>query len=52
MSLRYHSAPRDLHALAMGGGDPDAIRELTAGQYSKNFIVLRAVLKDAWPGRR
>jgi HEXXH motif-containing protein len=48
MRVAYHRIARCLFdALAVGGGGPDAIGELAAGQYSKHVILVRGVLAAA-----
>lgn len=47
MTLAHHPRPVRFDALAAGDGGPDAIRELAAAQYSKHFILVRAVLNVA-----
>jgi HEXXH motif-containing protein len=48
MNLRYHQLPKDLFdSLAAEGGEPDAVRELCASQYSKHVLLLRSVLAAA-----
>ena len=48
MSVRIHRIARSLFdALAAGGGGAEAIRELTAAQYSKHVILLRGVVSAA-----
>ena len=48
MSAAYHRIARGpFEDLAAGGGGPDAIRELAAGQYSKHVILIHGVLAAA-----
>jgi HEXXH motif-containing protein len=48
MSNRIHRMPRRLfEALAAGGGGVEAIRELSAAQFSRHVILLRGVVEAA-----
>lgn len=51
--LGYHAIPQvQFQALARGGGDVDAIRQLVAAQHSKHVILVRAVAEMARHGDR
>src|ERR1700761_691326 len=53
MDRPRHGLTREMFAsLAAGGGEPAAIAELIAAEYSENMLLLASVVTQALPGEQ